>query len=170
MSSGERSAPALSCRATDSPPRANSRNASASPTTAQNAIRVLKREGLAYAVKGKGVFVRSTSPAAHPGAVEEPAGRPGAHENVAPPDRVPTEDEAVAALAAAEQRLARAARAYTAARTEVELLTREARRRGLLPLSDVEEPERSAFSTAPGGGCASERRISSAATASPSAR
>ncbi|MEU6406168.1 GntR family transcriptional regulator [Streptomyces sp. NPDC046985] len=139
-------------------------------STAQNAVRVLKREGLAYAIKGKGVFVRSTPPAAQPRVVEEPARRPGAQGNTVPPDRVPTDDETVAALAAAEQRLARAAVAYTAARTEVELLTREARRRGLLPSSGVEGSEHVARSTAPGGGWERERRTSSAATAPPSAR
>ncbi|NUR30682.1 MAG: hypothetical protein HOV83_33330, partial [Catenulispora sp.] len=133
-----------------------------------NAVRVLKREGLAYAVKGKGTFVRSALPAVHSGAAEEPASRPRAHGDVAPPDRVPTDDEAVAALAAAEQRLARAARGYTAARTEVELLTREARRRGLLPSSAADGSEQ-APAAAPGGGCESERRTSTAATASPSA-
>ncbi|MFI6112898.1 GntR family transcriptional regulator [Kitasatospora sp. NPDC051164] len=117
-------------------------------STAQNAIRVLKREGLVYAVKGKGVFVRQTPPAVESGVVGEAPRRANAHEDVVLPDQVPTDDEAVAALVAAEQRLARAARAYTAARSEVELLTREARRRGLVPPSAADGSEQAGAATA----------------------
>ncbi|WND40828.1 GntR family transcriptional regulator (plasmid) [Streptomyces sp. BB1-1-1] len=96
-------------------------------STAQNAVRVLKREGLVYAVKGRGVFVRSTARQGEQPLLGEQAlsARPDSRE------RPRTEEELAADLAAAEQRLARAADAYQAAGAQLDVLIREARRRGM---------------------------------------
>ncbi|MGP3691022.1 GntR family transcriptional regulator [Streptomyces sp. IBSNAI002] len=101
-------------------------------STAQNAVRVLKREGLVFAVKGKGVFVRRTVREEHSSGTRQLPTRQG----TAPaPGRTggPGDHDAAAKLAAAEQRLARAADAYRAAAAELEIISREARSRGLLP-------------------------------------
>ncbi|MEU0213926.1 winged helix-turn-helix domain-containing protein [Streptomyces sp. NPDC006265] len=95
-------------------------------STAQNAVRVLKREGLVYAVKGRGVFVRSTA--------QQGESLLGEKALSAQPDsreRARTDQELAADLAAAEQRLARAADAYQAAGAQLDVLIREARRRGM---------------------------------------
>ncbi|OLO25873.1 GntR family transcriptional regulator [Streptomyces sp. MNU77] len=96
-------------------------------STAQNAVRVLKREGLVYAVKGRGVFVRSTARQGEQPLLGEQAlsAQPDSRE------RPRTEEELAADLAAAEQRLARAADAYQAAGAQLDVLIREARRRGM---------------------------------------
>lgn len=103
-------------------------------STAQNAVRVLKREGLVYAVKGKGVFIRRSAQqdAPHPGETDHSA-QPGFHA------RPRTDEELAADLAAAEQRLARAADAYTAAGAQLDALTREALRRGM-PMPTAARP------------------------------
>ncbi|MGD1220483.1 GntR family transcriptional regulator [Streptomyces krungchingensis] len=95
-------------------------------STAQNAVRVLKREGLVYAIKGKGVFVRRSVRQDEPRLGEKAASaQPGSRAQ-------PRSDEELAAdLAAAEQRLARAADAYAAAGAQLDALTREALRRGI---------------------------------------
>ncbi|MFI6528075.1 GntR family transcriptional regulator [Streptomyces uncialis] len=106
-------------------------------STAQHAVRVLKRDGLVYAVQGKGVFVR--------GALrEEPSDGPEVSMELldgpcdpAPAGCGPSNESVVAELAAAECRLARAADAFRAAGAEVEILSREALRRGLLPLASI---------------------------------
>ncbi|MCX4791917.1 GntR family transcriptional regulator [Streptomyces sp. NBC_01221] len=96
-------------------------------STAQNAVRVLKREGLVYAVKGKGVFVRRAARQDEPLlGTRESSGQP-----ISPRGQAPTDEEFAAALAAAEQRLARATDAYKAAGAELEALTCEALRRGM---------------------------------------
>lgn len=94
-------------------------------STAQNAVRVLKREGLVYAIKGKGVFVRRSVRQDEPRLGEKAAAQPGSR---AQPR---TDEELAADLAAAEQRLAHAADAYTAAGAQLDALTREALRRGM---------------------------------------
>lgn len=99
-------------------------------STAQNAVRVLKREGLVFAVKGKGVFVRRTVRGEHSSRTRELSTRQG---SAPAPAGGPGDHDAAARLAAAEQRLARAADAYRAAAAELEIISREARRRGLLP-------------------------------------
>ncbi|MFB8000333.1 GntR family transcriptional regulator [Streptomyces sp. NPDC056002] len=102
-------------------------------STAQNAVRVLKREGLVYAVKGKGVFIRrSARDEPHLGETDHSA-PPGFHA------RPRTDEELAADLAAAEQRLARAADAYTAAGAQVDAPTREALRRGI-PMPTAARP------------------------------
>lgn len=106
-------------------------------STAQNAVRVLKREGLVYAVKGKGVFIRRSArqDTPHRGETEHPA-QPGLHAR-------PRSDEELAAdLVAAGQRLTRAADAYTAAGAHLDVLTREALRRGIpVPAAARPRPE-----------------------------
>lgn len=94
-------------------------------STAQNAVRVLKREGLVYAVKGRGVFVRSTARRGEQPLLGEKA------LSVQPDSRERPEEELAADLAAAEQHLARAADAYHAAGAQLDVLIREARRRGM---------------------------------------
>lgn len=101
-------------------------------STAQNAVRVLKGEGLVFAVKGKGVFVRRTVREEHSSGTRELSTRQGTAPAPAPAGG-PGDHDAAAELAAAEQRLARAADAYRAAAAELEIISREARRRGLLP-------------------------------------
>lgn len=94
--------------------------------TAQNAVRVLKREGLVYAVKGKGPFVRRSARQDEPGLGErEPSAQHGSWR------RSRTDEELAADLTAVEQRLARAADAYNAAGAQLDALTREALRRGM---------------------------------------
>ncbi|WP_405763622.1 GntR family transcriptional regulator [Streptomyces sp. NBC_00045] len=107
-------------------------------STAQNAVRVLKREGLVFAVKGRGVFVRPT-------VGEEQAGTTG---KLSAGQGVPADGDLDAQLAAAEQRLARAADTYRNAAAEVEILTREAHRRGLLPLAPARGATTPSSSTA----------------------
>lgn len=95
-------------------------------STAQNAIRVLKAEGLVYAVKGKGAFVRTSSvTSSPPGSLQpSPASAATAPGACAWPDR-----ELALALNAAEQRLERAFAEYQAAITGYQALARRARSR-----------------------------------------
>ncbi|MFD6967391.1 GntR family transcriptional regulator [Streptomyces sp. NPDC059949] len=96
-------------------------------STAQNAVRVLKREGLVYAVKGRGVFVRRSVQHDEPLLGEKQTyEQPGSSRG-----QTRADEEIAAALAAAEQRLARAVDAYKAAGVELDALTREALRRGM---------------------------------------
>ncbi|MFF8535802.1 GntR family transcriptional regulator [Streptomyces sp. NPDC015532] len=95
-------------------------------STAQNAVRVLKREGLVYAVKGKGVFIRRSARQHEPHLGEAEHSAPAGFRG-----RPRTDEELAADLAAAERRLARAANAYTAAGAQLDALTREAVRRGI---------------------------------------
>lgn len=98
-------------------------------STAQNATRRLKEEGLVYAVKGKGTFVRTAGTARRPG-----EGRPSP--TASPSTAAQDDAELVLALAAAEQRLTRAFTEYEQALTRYRALIQHARTRR------VEVPDR----------------------------
>lgn len=89
-------------------------------STAQNATRRLKEEGLVYAVKGRGAFVRTAK-------IARLAGE-GRTSLPASPDTAAQDDaELVLALAAAEQRLTRAFTEYEQALTSYRALIQQAR-------------------------------------------
>ncbi|KFG71511.1 GntR family transcriptional regulator [Streptomyces mutabilis] len=87
-------------------------------STAQNATRRLKEEGLVYAVKGRGAFVRTTE-----------AARPDRGSRLSPPAR--DNAELVLALTAAKQRLTQAFTEYEQALTSYRTLIQQAQTREL---------------------------------------
>lgn len=90
-------------------------------STAQNALRVLKEEGLIYAVQGRGVFVRQLSPRDqflkryHEGLEEATAQHRADEEAVRLSGK--SDDEVAAELAAAEERFTKASTEFEAATT-----------------------------------------------------
>ncbi|MBG0855081.1 GntR family transcriptional regulator [Streptomyces spinoverrucosus] len=88
-------------------------------STAQNALRVLKEEGLVYSVQGRGVFVRQLSPRDqflkryNEGLEEMVAQRRADEEAVRLSGK--TDDEVAAELAAAEERFTKASTEFEAA-------------------------------------------------------
>jgi DNA-binding transcriptional regulator YhcF (GntR family) len=88
-------------------------------STAQNALRVLKEEGLIYSVQGRGVFVRQLSPRDqflkryNEGLEEMAAQRRADEEAVRLSGK--SDDEVAAELAAAEERFAKASTEFEAA-------------------------------------------------------
>lgn len=95
-------------------------------STAQNAIRVLKTEGLVYAVKGKGAFVRTSSVASRPPGGPQPS---PASAGTAPGACALPDGELALALEAAEQRLARTFAEYQAAIVGYQALVQQAKSR-----------------------------------------
>ncbi|WP_171053390.1 GntR family transcriptional regulator [Streptomyces marianii] len=93
-------------------------------STAQNATRRLKEEGLVYTVKGRGAFVRTTK-----------AARPDRGNRLSPsaPTGTPARDDAelVLALTAAKQRLTQAFTEYEQALTSYRALIQQAQTRQL---------------------------------------
>ncbi|MGP3634102.1 GntR family transcriptional regulator [Streptomyces sp. 24-1644] len=88
-------------------------------STAQNALRVLKEEGLIYSVQGRGVFVRQPSPRdqflkRYNETLEEMAAQHRADEEAVRLSGK-TDDEVAAELAAAEERFAKASTEFEAA-------------------------------------------------------
>ncbi|MGW1407498.1 GntR family transcriptional regulator [Streptomyces sp. NPDC002403] len=88
-------------------------------STAQNALRVLKEEGLIYSVQGRGVFVRQLSPRdqflkRYNETLEEMAAQHRADEEAVRLSGK-TDDEVAAELAAAEERFAKASTEFEAA-------------------------------------------------------
>ncbi|MCM2431069.1 GntR family transcriptional regulator [Streptomyces sp. RKAG337] len=72
-------------------------------STAQNAVRVLKREGLVYAVQGKGVFVRRAVRKEHANGTKKSAEFPDGPRDTTPADCGPSDEAVVAELAAAAE-------------------------------------------------------------------
>ncbi|MFJ3220772.1 GntR family transcriptional regulator [Kitasatospora sp. NPDC086801] len=96
-------------------------------STAQNALRQLKDEGLIYSVQGRGVFVRTPSPREqlmkryHESLEEMAAQRRADEEAVRLSGK--SDEEVAAELESAEERLAKASAEYEAAMADVQAMT-----------------------------------------------